>query len=31
MNKIEVYEYLTENNINYEVTKYKVVYNMSEL
>ncbi len=31
MNKQEVYDYLTENNIKFEVTENKAVYNMAEL
>lgn len=31
MNKQEVYDYLTENNIEFEVTEHKAVYNMAEL
>lgn len=31
MNKQEVYEYLTENKIGYEVTEHKAVFNMEEL
>lgn len=31
MNKTEIYQYLTENNIWYEITKHEAVYNMEEL
>ena len=31
MNKQEVYEYLTENKIGYEVTEHKAVFNMEEI
>ena len=31
MNKIEIYEYLTEKNIPYEITEHKAVFNMAEL
>lgn len=31
MIKQEVYDYLTENNIEFEVTEHKAVYNMAEL
>lgn len=31
MNKADVYAYLNEKNINYEITEHKAVYNMSEL
>ena len=31
MNKNEVYRYLAERNISYEVTEHKAVYNMDEL
>ena len=31
MNKTEIYRYLTECNIPYEVTEHKAVYNMEEL
>ena len=31
MNKQEVYDYFTENNIEFEVTEHKAVYNMAEL
>lgn len=31
MNKSETYQYLTEQNITYEVTEHKAVFNMEEL
>ena len=31
MNKQEVYKYLDEKNIHYEVTEHEAVYNMAEL
>ena len=31
MNKTEIYQYLTENNIWYEITTHEAVYNMEEL
>ena len=31
MNKTEIYQYFTENNIWYEITKHEAVYNMEEL
>lgn len=31
MNKKEIYNYLKENNIWYEITEHKAVYNMNEL
>lgn len=31
MNKTEIYQYLTENNIWHEITKHEAVYNMEEL
>ena len=31
MNKQEIYNYLTEKNIKYEITEHKAVYNMEEL
>lgn len=31
MNKQEIYNYLTEKNIKYEITEHKSVYNMEEL
>lgn len=31
MNKQELYNYLTEKNIKYEITEHKAVYNMEEL
>ena len=31
MNKTEIYQYLTEKNIWYEITKHEAVYNMEEL
>ena len=31
MNKQEVYDYLKEKNIWYEITEHKAVYNMEEL
>ena len=31
MNKADVYAYLNEKNINYEITEHNAVYNMSEL
>ena len=31
MNKQEVYDYLTANNVEFEVTEHKAVYNMAEL
>ena len=31
MNKTEIYQYLTERNIQYEVTEHKAVFNMEEL
>lgn len=31
MNKAEVYGYLKEQNIQYEVTEHKAVFNMEEL
>ena len=31
MNKTEIYQYLTENNIWYEITKHEAVYNMEEV
>ena len=31
MNKEELYRYLTEKNIPYEITEHKAVYNMEEL
>lgn len=31
MNKQEIYDYLKEKNIWYEITEHKAVYNMEEL
>ncbi len=31
MNKTEIYQYLTENNIWHEITQHEAVYNMEEL
>ena len=31
MDKAEVYKYLTDNHINYEITEHKTVCNMAEL
>ena len=31
MNKQEIYKYLDEKNIWYEITNHKAVYNMAEL
>lgn len=31
MNKQEIYEYLSQQHIWYEVTEHKVVYNMEDL
>ena len=31
MNKAEVYQYLSERKIAYEVTEHKAVFNMEEL
>lgn len=31
MNKTETYQYLTEQNVQYEVTEHKAVFNMEEL
>lgn len=31
MNKAEIYKYLSEQNIDYEVTEHKAVFNMEEL
>ena len=31
MNKEEIYNYLKENNIKYEIDEHKAVYNMEEL
>lgn len=31
MNKQEVYDYLTEHGVSYEVTEHKAVFNMEEL
>lgn len=31
MNKKQIYDYLVEKNISYEITEHKAVYNMNEL
>ena len=31
MNKEEIYKYLTDNGVKYEITEHKAVFNMEEL